>query len=86
MCFSLPLLTRADAYYPVATAGINVSALLHERLYKATEVFPFVFDQAYAFEEIYCATMKLVDTVFHKVNSTYMEFTAKVVPAVKVCV
>lgn len=75
--------TVDEPYYPVATAGINVSHLLHEKLYKSPEVLPFIFDQSYAFEEIYCATMKLVDATFHKVHSTYMEFTAKVVPAVK---
>ena len=72
-----------EAYYPVATAGINVSALLHEKLYKSKQVLPFLFDQVYAFEEIYCATMKVVDATFHRVNSTYMEFTSMVVPAVK---
>ena len=70
-------------YYPVATAGINVSALLHEKLYKSNVVLPFLFDHSYPFEEIYCATMKLVDSVFHKMNSTYMEFTSKVMVAVK---
>jgi hypothetical protein len=72
-----------EPYYPVATAGINVSALLHEKLFKSDEVFAFLFDQSYAFEEIYCATMKLTDATFHRMNSTYMEFTSKVVVSVK---
>ncbi len=75
--------TVEQAYYPVATAGINVSALLHEKLFKSNVVLPFLFDQSYAFEEIYCATMKLVDSVFHRINSTYMEFTSKVMTAVR---
>ncbi len=76
--------TVEEAYYPVATAGINVSHLLHDKLFKnCNEVMPFLFEQSYAFEEVYCATMKLVDVVFHRIHSTYMEFTSKVVPAVK---
>jgi hypothetical protein len=40
-----------EAYYPVATAGINVSHLLHEKLFKHCDaVMPFLFEQTYAFE------------------------------------
>src|SRR5687767_10027386 len=65
--------------YPVCTAGINVTGLLidcfrinHPEPCIDDILFNALFDCTGALEEIYCITMKLLDTTWDEMNASYM--------------
>eukprot|EP00211_Chloroparvula_japonica_P005146 CAMPEP_0119121182 /NCGR_PEP_ID=MMETSP1310-20130426/1931_1 /TAXON_ID=464262 /ORGANISM="Genus nov. species nov., Strain RCC2339" /LENGTH=899 /DNA_ID=CAMNT_0007110731 /DNA_START=21 /DNA_END=2716 /DNA_ORIENTATION=- len=82
---------RKSHYYPVSTAGINISAMLMEILNVGKkvenpddvgEIFPILFDHPYALEEMYCLVFQMFHRVWDEMNADYMDFT-NVAAAVK---
>ncbi len=70
---------RDNHYYPVSTAGINISSILLELLnigkkVEDGEIFPILFDHHHALEEMYCIVFQLFNRVWDEMNADYMDF------------
>ena len=73
---------RKSHYYPVSTAGINISAMLLEILNvgkkqddEVGEIFPILFDHPHALEEMYCVIFQMFHRVWDEMKADYMDFT-----------
>eukprot|EP01100_Stratorugosa_tubuloviscum_P013963 TRINITY_DN7203_c0_g1_i1.p1 TRINITY_DN7203_c0_g1~~TRINITY_DN7203_c0_g1_i1.p1 ORF type:complete len:604 (-),score=240.59 TRINITY_DN7203_c0_g1_i1:37-1848(-) len=84
--------SRNDHYYPVATAGINISCMLCEIFHIGTKdkgeingigpIFPALLDGENAFGEIYAISLQLLDRIWDEMQASYMDFP-KVIAATK---
>jgi hypothetical protein len=89
---------RKERDYPVAVVGINVCQMLYDLLMGTSSgfsktsttnmstqifpVFPLLLDSSYAFEEMYCVSLRILDNTWDEMNASYMDFP-RVLLAVK---
>ncbi|KYR02260.1 engulfment and cell motility ELM family protein [Tieghemostelium lacteum] len=72
---------RKDREYPTCTAGINITQMLTNEIFKVADekvvdmtIFPILFSHPFAFEEVYSITFQILDTTWDEMMGSYMNW------------